>query len=170
MQLIGLLKDYHTNYLILTIVQKYVTTGTEGRILASNTARAHFTLAGYHFNPDQVTQHLGIQPTSVDASGARSDLSKPVLSSWELSTETVTGDIDVYKLTDNLIKKIEPVKDKILEICKSHNLSPRINLVLVLSVDKKESVPDVGFGGRTIRFLADIGAFINVDYQLSERV
>ena len=138
--------------------------------MANNTARVHFTLAGYHFNPDQVTQHLGIQPTSVDASGARSDLSKPVLSSWELSTETVNGDIDVYKLTDDLIKKIEPVKDKILEICKSHNLSPRIGLVLVLSVDKTESVPDVGFGARTLRFLADIGAFINVDYQLSKRI
>lgn len=137
--------------------------------MASNKARAHFTVAGYHFNPDVVTQHLGIQPTSIDASGARSDLSKPVLSSWELSTETVTGDIDVYKLTDNLIKKLEPHKDKIQQICKSHNLSPRLNLILVLSIDKNESVPEVGFGGRTIRFLAEIGAFINVDYQLSER-
>lgn len=127
-------------------------------------------LAGYHFDPDQVTKHLGLQPTSVDASGARSDLNKPVLSSWELSTETVNGDIDVYKLTDDLIKKIEPVKDKILAICKSHNLSPRLNLVLVLSTDKDESVPDVGFGGRTVRFLADIGAFINVDYRLSQRL
>ena len=127
-------------------------------------------LAGYHFDPDQVTNHLGLQPTSVDASGARSDLNKPVLSSWELSTETVNGDIDVYKLTDGLIKKIEPVKDKILAICKSHNLSPRLNLVLVLSTDKDESVPDVGFGGRTVRFLADIGAFINVDYRLSQRL
>ena len=138
--------------------------------MASNEARAHFTLAGYHFNPDQVTKHLGIQPTSVDASGAASDLSKPALSSWELSTETVTGDIDVYKMTDDLIKKIEPAKNKILEICKSHNLSPRIGVILVLSVDKNESVPDVGFGARTIRFLADIGAFINVDYRLAKRI
>ena len=138
--------------------------------MASNEARVHFTLAGYHFNPDHVTQHLGIQPTSVDASGANSDLNKPMLSSWELSTETVTDDIDVYKLTDKLIKQIEPVKDKILEICKSHNLSPRIGVVLVLSVDKGETVPDVGFGARTIRFLSEIGAFINIDYRLSERI
>ena len=138
--------------------------------MASNQARAHFTLAGYHFNPDHVTQHLGIQPTSVDASGARSDLNKPVLSSWELSTERVTGEIDVYKLTDDLVKKIDPVKDRILQICKSHNLSPRLNLILVLSIDKAGSVPDVGFGARTIRFLADVGAFINVEYQLSQRV
>lgn len=138
--------------------------------MASNEARAYFILAGYHFNPDHVTQHLGIQPTSIDASGAQSDLSKPVLSLWELSTKTVTDVVDVYKLTDELIKKLEPVKDKIVEICKSHNLSPRIGLVLVLSVDKNETVPDVGFGARAIRFLADIGAFINVDYRLSKRL
>ncbi|MHB8744228.1 MAG: DUF4279 domain-containing protein [Sulfuricaulis sp.] len=138
--------------------------------MASNEARAHFTLAGYHFNPDQVTQHLGIQPTSIDASGANSEMNKPVLSSWELSTEMVADDIDVYKLTDELIKQIEPAKDKILEICKSHNLSPRIGVVLVLSVDKSETVPDVGFGARTIRFLSEIGAFINIDYRLSERI
>jgi Domain of unknown function (DUF4279) len=142
----------------------------EDIILASNEARAHFTLAGYHFDPDHVTRHLGIQPTSVDASGASSSLDKPVLSAWELSTETVTDDIDVYKLTDDLIKKIEPVKDKILEICKSHNLSPRIGVVLVLSVDKNETVPEVGFGARTIRFLSEIGAFINIDYRLSRRL
>ncbi|MHB8623632.1 MAG: DUF4279 domain-containing protein [Sulfuricaulis sp.] len=138
--------------------------------MVSNEARAHFTLAGYHFNPDHITQHLGIQPTSVDASGVSSDLNKPKLSSWELSTETVTDDIDVYKLTDELIKQIEPVKDKILEICKSHNLSPRIGVVLLLSVDKGETVPDVGFGARTIRFLSEIGAFINIDYRLSKRI
>ena len=158
------------SYLILDNREIRLPLALRVKILASITARVHFTLAGYHFNPDQVTQHLGIQPTSVDASGARSDLSKPVLSSWELSTETVTGDIDVYKLTDDLIKKIEPVKDKIVQICKSHNLSPRLNLILVLPVDKTESVPDVGFGGKTVRFLAEVGAFINVDYQLSERV
>ena len=138
--------------------------------MASNKARAHFTLSGYHFNPDDITRLLGIEPTSVDASGARSSLDKPVISSWELSTETVTDDVDVYKLTDNLIKQIEPAKEKILQVAKSHNLSPRIGVELVLSVDKEESVPDVGFGARTIRFLADIGAFINVDYKLSERI
>lgn len=138
--------------------------------MASNKGRAHFTLSGYHFNPDDITRVLGIEPTSVDGSGAHSDLNKPVISSWELSTDTLTDDLDVYKLTDNLIKQVEPVKEKILQLIKSHNLSPRIGVVLVLSVDKDESVPDVGFGARTIRFLAEIGAFINVEYKLSERI
>jgi len=142
----------------------------EDNILASNTGRAHFTLGGYHFNPDDITRLLGIEPTAVNAAGASSALDKPAISSWELSTDTVTDDVDVYQLTDIIIKQLEPVKEKILDVIKSHNLSPRIGVVLVLSIDKNESVPDVGFGARTIRFLADIGAFINVDYQLSERI
>jgi len=138
--------------------------------VATNKGRAYFALAGYHFNPDDITRLLGISPTSVDASGAHSELDKPVLSLWELSTDTITDDVDVYKLTEIIIKQLEPVKEKILQVAKSHNLSPRIGVELVLSVDKDESVPDVGFGARTIRFLSEIGAFINVDYQLSERI
>lgn len=138
--------------------------------MASNKARAHFTLSGYHFNPDDITRLLGVEPTSVNAAGANSGLDKPVISSWELSTETVIDDFDVYDLTNDLIKQIEPIKEKLLEVIKSHNLSPRIGVVLVLSVDKDETVPDVGFGARTVRFLSEVGAFINVDYQLSERI
>ncbi len=143
--------------------------------MASNEGRAYFMLAGYHFNPDDITRLLGLEPTSVDSAGANSGLDKPVISSWELSTDTFTtdkgtDDVDVYALTDTIVKQLEPVKEKILQVIKSHNLSPRIGVVLVLSVDKDESVPDVGFGARTIRFLAEIGAFINVEYKLSERI
>lgn len=138
--------------------------------MASNKARVHFTLGGYHFNPDDVSRLTGIEPTSTDASGMRGSLDKPALSFWELSTETVTDDIDVYKLTDSLIKQLEPAKEKILEVIKNLNLSPRIELVMTLSIDKDETVPDVGFGARAIKFLAEIGAFINIDYKLSERI
>lgn len=142
--------------------------------MASNKGRAYFGLVGYHFHPDDVTRHLGIEPTSINAAGATSGLDKPVISSWEFSTDTITSDdqeIDIYKLIDDeLLKKIEPAKDKIIEICKSHNLSPRLSVVLTLSVDKDETAPEVGFGSRVIKFCAEIGAFINVDYELSERI
>lgn len=141
--------------------------------MATNKGRAYFALYGYHFHPDQITALLGIEPTSIDASGADSGLDKPAISSWELSTDTVNGDeddVDVYALTDLLLKQLEPIEEKIREVCKSHNLSPRLGVVLTLSVDKDESSPEVGFGARMIRFLADIGAFINVDYELSERI
>ena len=112
--------------------------------MASNKARAYFALSGYHFNPDDITRLLGIEPTSVNAAGANSGLDRPVISSWELSTETVTDDVDVYKLTDSIIKQLEPAKEKILQVIKSHNLSPRLGVVLVLSIDKDEIEPGCG--------------------------
>lgn len=138
--------------------------------MASNEGRAYFALSGYHFNPDDITLLLGIEPTSVNASGAHSPLDKPVISSWEISTPMHTDDIDVYKMTDVITKQLDPIKDKILQVIKSHNLSPRLGVVLVLSIDKDKAVPDVGFGARTIRFMAEIGAFANVDYKLSARI
>lgn len=142
--------------------------------MAFNKGRAYFGIYGYHFDPSQVTTFLGLEPTSVNDAGTRGSLDKPVLSSWEFSTETITSetqDIDIYKLIDDeILKKIEPAKDKIIEICKNLNLSPRINVELTLSIDKDETTPDVGFGARIIKFCAEIGAFINVDYKLSERV
>ena len=142
--------------------------------MSANKGRAYFGIVGYHFNPDVVTQLLGLEPTSTNDAGTRGTLDKPVVSCWEFSTPTITSEtqeIDIYKLIDDeILKKIEPAKDKIIEICKKQNLSPRIGVVLTLSIDKNETVPEVGFGARVIKFCSEIGAFINVDYQLSERI
>lgn len=138
--------------------------------MAANTGRVYFALLGYHFNPDDITRLLGIEPTFVDAAGAFSGLDKPVISSWELSTETVAGEVDVFALTDIIVKQLEPIKEKIVEVCKSHNLSPRLGVALALSIDKNASSPEVGFGARTIRFLADTGSFISMEYKPSERI
>ena len=142
--------------------------------MTSNKGRAFFAISGYHFDPDVVTKTLGLEPTSVDNAGMQGSLDKPTISSWEFSTETINSDnqeLDIYKLIDDeILKKIEPAKDKIIEICKNQNLSPRIGVVLTLSIDKDETSPDVGFGARVIKFCSEVGAFINVDYELSERV
>ena len=142
--------------------------------MASNKGRAYFGISGYHFDPDLITDFIGLKPTSVNNAGMRGNLDKPVISSWEFSTETLNSDteeLDIYKLLDDeILKKIEPAKEKIIEICKAQNLSPRIGVVLTLSVDKDESSPDVGFGSRVTKFCSDIGAFIDVDFELSERI
>ena len=136
--------------------------------MASNKARAYFGLSGYHFNPDDITKALGIEPTATNNSGMMGNLDKPSISTWEFSTEIVTDDIDLYDLTDIITKQLEPISDKIVEVVKNYNVSPRFGVVLELTVDKDESNPDIGFGARTIRLLAEIGAFINIEYKLSE--
>ena len=136
--------------------------------MASNKGRAYFGLSGYHFNPDDITQLLGIEPTTTNSSGMGGSLDKPAISSWELSTEIVTDDIDVYDLTDIITKQLEPITDKIIQAVESYNVSPRFGVVLALSIDKEETNPDIGFGARTIRLLSKIGAFINIEYKLSK--
>lgn len=142
--------------------------------MAANIGRAYFGIYGYHFDPSQVTEFIGLEPTASNDAGTRGSLDKPVLSSWEFSTKTINSDeqvVDMFKLIDDdLLKKIEPSKEKIIEICKSLNLSPRVGVVLTLSVDKDENVPEVGFGSRIVKFCSEIGAFINVEYELSERI
>ena len=142
--------------------------------MAFNKGRAYFGIYGYHFDPSEVTSMIGLEPTSVNDAGTRGSLDKPVISSWEFSTETITSEtqeLDIYKLIDDeILKKIEPAKDKIIEVCKSLNLSPRISVELTLSIDKGETTPEVGFGARVIKFCAEIGAFLNIDYKLSDRV
>ena len=141
--------------------------------MAANKGRAFFALSGYHFNPDDITRIIGVEPTSTNNNGMMGSPEKPSISSWEISTETIIEDtevVDVYKLTEIILKQLEPIKEQILQVCKSHNLSPRVCVELTLSIDKGDTCPDVGYGARMIKFLADIGAFINIDYKLSDRV
>lgn len=138
--------------------------------MTPNKARAYFMLAGYLFNPEHLSAAIDLKPTSTNSNGSGSTLDKPAISSWELSTETITGVTDAYELIEILMKQIEPKKEKILQAIEDFNLSPRISIVLTLSTDKGETCPDVGLGARAIRFLADLGAFINIEYELSERI
>ncbi len=134
--------------------------------MTSPSVRVYFALSGYNFDPDIVTRALEIEPTATDATGMHASIEKPAISSWELSTETFTDDLDIYEITNELIKKIEPAKENILKIIESHNLSPRVCAVVTLSSDKDETNPDLAFGARTIRFLSEIGAFIDVQYKI----
>lgn len=136
--------------------------------MASNKARAYFGLSGYHFNPDDITKALGLEPTATNNSGMMGNLDKPSISTWEFSTEIITDDIDLYDLTDIITKQLEPISEKIVDVVKHYNVSPRFGVVLELTVDKDESNPDIGFGARTIRLLAEIGAFINIEYKLAK--
>lgn len=135
--------------------------------MTSNEARVYFSLAGYSFNPDDITRLLGIEPTSVNRAGATSALDKPAISCWELSTDTAADEIDVYLMTRELMKKIEPLKDKLVEAIERYNLAPKMSVVLLLSLGEEAVTPDVGFGSRAVKFLAEIGAFIDIEYQLS---
>jgi len=132
--------------------------------LASNEARVYFLLAGYNFDPEVLTSQLGLSSTSLNRAGVHASMDSPVVSSWEMSMETLTGDeVDIFKMTNELVKQLEPVKDKILLAIENYNLVPKVGVVLTLSVDEDEPAPEFGFGSRAVRFMAELGAMIDID-------
>jgi len=132
--------------------------------LASNEARVYFLLAGYNFDPELLTSQLGLKPTTLNRAGVHAGVDNPVVSSWEMSMDTITGDeVDIFKMTNELVKLLEPVKDKIVQAIENYNLVPKIGVVLTLSVDEDVPVPEFGFGTRAIRFMAELGAMIDIE-------
>jgi hypothetical protein len=132
--------------------------------LSSNEARVYFLLAGYNFDPEVLTSQLGLKPTTLNRAGVHAGVDSPVVSSWEMSMDTLIGDdVDIFKMTNELVKLLEPVKEDIIQVIENYNLVPKVGIVLTLSVDEDVPAPEFGFGSRAVRFLAELGAMIDID-------
>jgi hypothetical protein len=134
------------------------------KTLASNEARVYFLLAGYNFDPEVLISQLGLTPTTLNRAGVHAGMDSPVVSSWEMSMDTLTGDdVDIFKMTNELVKLLEPAKDKIIQAIENYNLVPKVGVILTLSIDEDTQAPEFGFGTRAVRFLAELGAMIDID-------
>ena len=132
--------------------------------METNEGRVYFALDGDDFDPDDVTDFLGVEPTSICRKGDKVPERFPVHSSWRLSTENVVSDnIDVYELATQVISKLKPKKDLILQAIDKFNVSPRLEVVLWFSMNEEVSTPAIGFDVETVEFLGEIGAFIDID-------
>ena len=132
--------------------------------MSINEATVTFALGGYSFDPDDVSQILEIEPTAVINGNTRPGDDLPAISSWEYSSKKVLDDeTDVYYMTRMLIKKFEPVEDNIKLAAERYNLVPKFVVKLEISSDKDEVVPDIGISTRNLRFLAKIGAFVDIN-------
>jgi hypothetical protein len=88
----------------------------------------------------------------------------PKHSSWELSTGKISAEIiDVYEMGESLIAKLAESADAIRSIAAEHNLEATLQVVLTVSPDDRLSTPAIGFSRESIRFLASVGASIDVD-------
>jgi hypothetical protein len=132
--------------------------------LASNEGRVYFALDGDDFEPDVVTEILGILPTSVMRKGSKIPNKLPAKNSWELSTENVVNDyIDVFAMAESITDTLVPIKDELKGVIETYNLVPRLEVVLWFSVNEEHSTPAIGFEPSTLSFLGEIGAFIDID-------
>ncbi|APR66869.1 hypothetical protein CN03_07935 [Thalassolituus oleivorans] len=130
----------------------------------TNEGRVYFALDGDDFDPDEVTEFLGIKPTSIKRKGSKVPGRIPKMNSWQLSTENIVNDhIDVFEMSTEIVAKLKPKKKLIMEAKKKFNVSPRFEVVLWFSMNEEHSTPAIGFEVETVEFLGEIGAFVDID-------
>ncbi|SEB16208.1 DUF4279 domain-containing protein [Marinobacterium iners] len=132
--------------------------------MEDNECRVYFGLYGDDFDPKEITSILGIDSTSTKRRGENLPNSVPKFSSWILSTANAAGDsADVYELSSEIVNKLQPKKDLIIEVMRRFRAFSKLQVVLSISIKENVSTPAIGFDVDTIKFLGEIGAFIDID-------
>lgn len=126
----------------------------------TNEGEVYFALYADDFDPDVVTQLVGIQPTSARRKGVPT----PKRTSWKLSAGKVEGDfIDVYELSSALVSKLLPYSERIEQVKQKFGLHAVLQVVLWITTDDSKPTPAIGFEPEVIAFLNSVGASIDVD-------
>lgn len=129
-----------------------------------NEGRVYFALDGDDFDPDEITEFLGLKPTNIRRKGSRVSGKSPKVNSWELSTEQVIDQyIDIFEMSSQIVDLLKPKLGLIIEAKNRFKVEPRFQIVLTFSINEEHSTPAIGFEVETTEFLGAIGAFVDID-------
>ena len=132
--------------------------------MTKNEGRVYFSLDGEAYNPEDVTSLIALKPSETKVKGSRIPDAYPAMTTWQFSSEKIICEcVDVYEMSASVVKILKPKKAVILEAINRFNLRPRLQVVLSFSMDETLSTPILGYDKATLQFLADIGAFIDID-------
>nr|WP_250647782.1 DUF4279 domain-containing protein [Sessilibacter corallicola] len=130
----------------------------------NNEGRVYFAFDGDDFNPQEITEFLGLEPTNIKRKGSKIPGKLPNMSSWELSTERIVKEhIDIFKMSAQIVSVLQPKLDLIIAAKTLFKVEPRFQIVLTFSGNEEHSTPAIGFEVETIEFLGAIGAFVDID-------
>ena len=78
--------------------------------MKTNEAYVYFAFYGEDFDPDALTQFLGIEPTDAWKKGTRlPEHGLPKADQWRFSSEKMVDEfIDIYDLSSQLIAQLKP--------------------------------------------------------------
>lgn len=114
----------------------------------------YFALNGNDFDPQVLTDKLGIIPTSAWKKGDKGKY-KPSLSfsHWELSTEKGKEYIMVDRLVDEIVQRLYDKIDSINELKNQYALDSVLEIVLYIDTNDEKTTPALGHDLKTIEFL-----------------
>ena len=129
----------------------------------TNSGRVYFGLRG-EFVPDELTEAIGIKPTSAEMAEQRIPGKTAKCSMWDYSTEEVEGEVvDVYELSSKIVKDLAPHAERIAAEVLKRDLAAVLQVVLWISTGEKVSTPAIGFHADVINFLHRVGGTIDID-------
>ena len=129
----------------------------------TNSGRVYLGLRG-DFVPDELTEAIGIKPTSAKMAGESIPGKVPKCSMWDYSTPEVEGEVvDVYELSGKVVKDLAPHAERIAAEVRKRDLAAVLQVVLWISTDEEVSTPAIGFDADVISFLHRVGGTIDID-------
>lgn len=124
----------------------------------------YFALTGDDFDPQIVTERIGVAPTEKWIKGEKGKY-KPILdySCWKLSTEKGKEYLSVQGLVDEVIGQLFDKIDIINELKDEFNMDSVLEIVMYIDTNEEQSTPALGHDLKTIEFLHRTQTTTDVD-------
>lgn len=125
----------------------------------------HFSFDADFFDTDEVTNIIGIKPTSLMIKKEP----VPKSTSWKYRID-IGNDTDLETPLENLIELFEPKIDIINKLKNSLNLETRIQFVIDIDINPESSTPYFGLSKRVIKFLYITETEVDFDVYKSDTI
>ena len=93
----------------------------------------------------------------------------PKTSWWELSTGEVESEcIDIYEMSEAVIELLVGKEEQIRFVVEKYDAQAVLEVVLTISMKESVSTPAIGFSEKVVKFMADVGGYIDIDTHRGE--
>ncbi|MEM8937918.1 MAG: DUF4279 domain-containing protein [Bacteroidota bacterium] len=125
----------------------------------------YFAFDAEHFDLEQVTKRLNLEPTSIMIK------KNPVPKSTSWKYEFKVGDeIDLVTPLEKLIDLFEPKIKMINKIKEELHLKTRLQFVIDIDIDPEASTPFFGLNKRTVAFLSKTETEVDFDIYKADKI
>jgi len=124
----------------------------------------YFALKGDNFNPQEITNHLGIEPSDIWRKGDKGEFNSALkYSCWKLSTEKGKEYLEIDKLVNEIVEILFDKIDIINKLKQEMNLNSVLEIVMDIDINPDQSTPALGHNLKTIEFLYKTRTETDVD-------
>ncbi len=126
--------------------------------------QVYFALEGENFDPQKVTEIIGITPTESCRKGEKGKYN-PVLkfSLWKLSTRIGKDYLDIDRLVSEIVDQLYDKIELINKVKTLFELESVLEIVLYIDTNEENPTPSLGHDLKTIEFLFRTKTITDID-------